>query len=135
MQNRDYLKDQIEQMAKVLGNMLADLINSKKTGNVNQQIKLTEEKLINQLDLDFTILIELDSEAFLNFIKNNSYCADLESLADIMFEIGKVKSINDYATKSLLIYKHIMSNSLTYSFQWDSKIHEINNFLENNKSL
>ena len=45
MEQRDLIKDQIEQLGKVLAKIIADFLEFKSSGNVNQGIEISNESL------------------------------------------------------------------------------------------
>jgi hypothetical protein len=135
MESRDYLKDEIERMTRVLAKLLAGLIGAKNSGEVNLQIKLTENVFKNQLDIDIQNLIALENEDFLSKILSIKKMSikELECLSDIIFELGKIKVSKEYSNtyfeKSLLLYSHIVANNSNYSFEWNNKIENIKKHL------
>jgi len=121
-------------MARVLAKLLGELINSKKIGDVNQQIKLTDEILKKELDIDVQYLVTLLEKDFLEKIVSKEKISNngLEYLADIIIELGKtkvsIKLINNssnYYKKALILYDYITKNSPDYSLERAGKINNI----------
>ena len=56
MEQRDFLQKQIDQLGRVLGKLLADLIGLQNQGEVSEGIEITSQKLKDELDLDLESL-------------------------------------------------------------------------------
>lgn len=56
MEQRDYLQKQIDQLGRVLGKLLADLIGLKNQGEISEGIEIISQKLKDELDLDLESL-------------------------------------------------------------------------------
>ena len=139
MEQEDYIKRQIEQLGKVLGKLLADLIRLKTNGRMSEGMEEADHALKTELDLDLNSLALIPAESFLTSllavrkINDNQF----EQLADILFLIAEelytshtdsLKMKNLYE-RSLIIYDVLDSTSSTYSFERHRKIEKIKNVL------
>ena len=52
MEQRDLLKDQIEQLGKVLAKILPDFLGLKSEGQISQGIEITNHRLRSELDIE-----------------------------------------------------------------------------------
>lgn len=139
MEQRDYLQKQIDQLGRVLGKLLADLIGLKNQGEVSEGIEITSQKLKDELDLDLEDLINMPADELLPSLQlKNSFSKEgLEKLADILLIIAddtynrqdnKERSKSFYF-KSLNIYEHLEKTETTYSFERHYKIEKIKKIL------
>jgi hypothetical protein len=72
MEQRDLLKDQIEQLGKVLAKVLADIIGFKGQGQAVEGIQKTNEALQEEADINIESLLNL-KRRILKCIANLSY--------------------------------------------------------------
>ena len=92
MEQRDILKDQIEQAGKVLGKMIEEYFNLKSNGNINEAILATNHQLRSQLDIDVEMLVSLEDNDLVNFISARNFTdIDLDNLSNYFYEIGLIK--------------------------------------------
>lgn len=68
MEQRDLLKDQIEQLGRVLGKILADFLGLKTDASVAESIKICNEQLHKEGNIDVPLLLSLNKEESRNFI-------------------------------------------------------------------
>ena len=66
MERRDIIKDEIERLGRVLGKVLADLLGTKSSDNVLQDIEKADHILQSQLDININQLIQLSNEALIS---------------------------------------------------------------------
>ncbi len=139
MEQEDYIKRQIEQLGKVLGKLLADLIRLKTSGRMSDGIEEADQALKTELDLDITSLTLIPAEAFLSSLLAVRKFNDkhFEQLADILFLIAeelytshsdslRMKKLYE---RSLIIYEVLDKTSSTYSFERHMKIEKIKKVL------
>ena len=83
MERRDLIKDQIEQLGRALGAILARFLGTKAAGNVTQGIEIANESLQSQLDLDVDLIITLDTPELEKYLSQRKLSSEhLETLAD-----------------------------------------------------
>ncbi len=95
-------------------------------------INVKEEHLKNKLGFNMDELIEIDDYKFLKeLLKNNLSFEELECIADIIFEIGKAKNFESvsFCKKSLIVYNYVVTYSSKYSYEWNKKIMNVNQYL------
>ncbi|MHC1704517.1 MAG: hypothetical protein AB9846_11465 [Tenuifilaceae bacterium] len=139
MQQEDYLKRQIDQLGRVLGKILADLLGLKTQGQAGQVIEVTNLALKDELDLNIDDLIALPEEEFISTLVVGKKLNEmhLEKLAEILFLIAEDSKYQEKENKkskelylrAFLIYDHLNRTSSTYSFDRQYKIEEIRKIL------
>ena len=137
MEERDYLKRQIDVLGRILGKLLSDLLEKKGNGEIVGGIELTNQILNEELNLTIEKITEIPEEDFVNFLETEKKFTNenLEQLAEIMIvniesgidEITKLKLYN----KSLILLEHIEKNDKTYSFERHLKIEKIKGIISN----
>ena len=92
MQQRDIIKDQIEQVGKVLGQLLSKFLDLKTMGEERQAVEVTKQELKDELDIDVEALLDFDKEALKDFVGNKNLAEkSLEILSDYLRKIGSTK--------------------------------------------
>ena len=137
MEERDYLKRQIDVLGRILGKLLSDLLGKKGNGEIVGGIELTNQILNEELNLTIEKITEIPEEDFVNFLETEKKFTNenLEQLAEIMIvniesgidEITKLKLYN----KSLILLEHIEKNDKTYFFERHLKIEKIKGIISN----
>lgn len=137
MEERDYLKRQIDVLGRILGKLLSDLLEKKGNGEIVGGIELTNQILNEELNLTIEKITEIPEEDFVNFLETEKKFTNenLEQLAEIMIvniesgidEITKLKLYN----KSLILLEHIEKNDKTYFFARHLKIEKIKGIISN----
>jgi len=91
MAQEDRLKKQIEELARVLGKVLANFLN-RNGGSVSDPMESIAQQVKGETDLDLEKLILVPSEEFIKIItsETNLKKDHLEIVADIFFQAGKV---------------------------------------------
>lgn len=83
MERRDLIKDQIEQLGRVFGAILARFLGTKAAGNVTEGIEIANESLQSQLDLDVDLILSLDPPELREYLAQRKLSSEhLETLAD-----------------------------------------------------
>lgn len=91
MERRDLLKDQIEQLGKVLALMLGDFLGLKSSGNVEEAVETSQETLKSEMDIDLTTLISLNGDDLKSYLVERKIAEPhFEILAEYLAERGKV---------------------------------------------
>ena len=89
MEQRDLLKDQIEQLGRVLGKMLADFLGLKSESQISEAIEITNQRLQDELDIDVDKLTTLNKTELMDYLLDRKLKAEhLEILSEYMKEIG-----------------------------------------------
>ncbi|MCK9400542.1 MAG: hypothetical protein M0Q51_11185 [Bacteroidales bacterium] len=139
MQQEDWLIRQINQLVRVLGKILADLLGLKTQGRVSEGIEAAEQALENELGLNIDDLTAIPTENFIQTLQESKQFSNdnFEMLADIFLIIaeeldqrgmddGKKKKLYE---RALTIYEHLDKTGSTYSFDRHNKIEKIKNAL------
>ena len=69
MEERDYLKRQIDVLGRILGKLLSDLLEKKGNGEIVGGIELTNQILNEELNLTIEKITEIPEEDFVNFLE------------------------------------------------------------------
>ena len=136
MHQRDLLKEQIEQLGRVLAKVLADFIGWKNQGDVSIAIQQVQQVVQEELDIDLSELVQFDEDAFLDWIKGRGHLQEkaLEHLGYLCFEIGKSRHSatgpkKPYLEKALLLLQYVQTNSTTYCLERQMDIEAIKQLL------
>lgn len=134
MERRDYLTKQIDQMAQVLGKILADLLGLKNQGQIGDGIELVSMSLKEQLKYDLEGLLEMPTAEFVQALRNDRQLSNesLERLADIFLTIADNDEHNPARNnilyeKSLVLYEYLERSETTYSMERSKKIARLRN--------
>ena len=136
MEQRDLLKDQIEQLGKILANILSNLLGLKSEGQAFQGIEITNQRLQGELDIEIEKITTLTKKELKDYFINRLLNAEfLEILSECIKEIGKVeieKNIKDAKMKlekSIELLDIADEISKTMSFERINKKKEIETVL------
>ena len=138
--HQDYLKRQIEQAARVLRKILADLTGFKNQGNPGEGLEMTRTALKREFNIDIERLNEISNDTFMDTLHNTDtlYLANYEKLADVLYEYangyaqGQEEYAKDVYKKILAIYDYLNeSGGATFSFERHFKEQKIKNLLQN----
>ena len=137
MEQEDYIKRQIDQLGRVLGKILADLVGLISQGQEDAGIESADQTLKTALELDSDQLADIPASDFLATLQLNKELnsQNLDILAGILFAIAEeaIPPENDKKKKllerSLTIYQHLDKTSSTYSFDRHLRIEKIKNSL------
>ena len=137
MEQEDYLKRQIDQLGRVLGTILADLLGFRAKGQIGEGIEATDQALKRGLDLNINDLISIPPEKFIQRLQEVKKLSNdsFDKLADILFLLAEEparQDIDNERRKQLyesarVIYEHLDKTSPTYSFDRHYKIEKIKN--------
>lgn len=134
MQQQDYLQRQIEELGRVLGKILADLVGLKTQGKVGEGIEVTDEALNGKLDLDLATLTAVPANELIDALADHNplYKKQLEPLASLAFELATgfdVQGASAPATawyeKALVLYEHLDREGGVFSFDRQYKIEQL----------
>jgi len=140
MEQRDFLKDQIEQMGKVLAKVLADFFHLKNEGNVSEGVEIANQHLREKIDIDIEKLTGLNKAELKDYCMNRNLTADhLESLAEYLKEVGLAESSSDnkmakaYWLKSIELLEIANEISGAISFKGLNRKSEIEGLLRDSE--
>ncbi len=123
MEQRDLLRDEIEQISKVIAQIVANLLGLKSKGSIMQGIEITNEQLKTELNIDIEALLQLDKTALQAYLaEQNITYHHYEALASYLKEAGLSKMTHQptkaitYLSKSLelLILVDEISSSISF---------------------
>jgi len=139
MGQEDYLKRQIDQLGKVLGKLLADLIGLGPKGQTTERIARTNHVFKKELNLDIEKLMVIPPDKMVDRLKETKKLSfdHLDKIADIFFLLAESCDEKDiYREKrkyfyqlSGLIYEHLNKNDKTYSLERQFKLGKIKKVL------
>ena len=135
MEQEDYIKRQIDQLGRILGKILTDLLGLKTGGLAGEGIEAAGRALKSELDMDIDDLVSVPADELIKVLqtRRNMNTDNFEKLADILlllagdfenkmtFNPGKLKLYE----RSLAILRHVDETSSTYSFDRHEKIRKI----------
>ena len=96
MEQRDIIKDQIEQAGRVLGKLMTKFLNLDSSANITDEIKATNQQLKSELDIDLDKIILFEKNELRDFVEERNLTeGHLEQLSEYLFKIGKHKIENN----------------------------------------
>ncbi len=136
MAQHDYLKKQTDQLGRVLGKILSDLLGLKEKGMIHDGIEATSQAFKSNLDIDIEELITLPTEDFVHVLQTEKgfHNVNLEILADILLVIANANQSEDgqreqLHEKCLTIYQYLEDVETIHSFDRYLKIEHIKKLL------
>ncbi len=135
MEQEDYLKRQIDQLGRVLGKILSDVLGFANKGQTSLGIDITNQTLKKELDINIQELIDIETDIFIKTLKSEKKFANnnLDQLAEILLLLAdsskQDKDKKNIYVKCLRIYEYLESVEKTYSFDRQMKIEKIKNVL------
>ncbi|MFK7953136.1 MAG: hypothetical protein AB8B73_09835 [Ekhidna sp.] len=135
MEQRDIIKDQIEQLGKVLAAVLAKFLQLKSQGQASQGLEITSQRLQSELDINIERIATLNKDELTEYITDRELTADnLEVLSDYLKEIGiETETNGDQARirfeKSIELLHIADEISRSASFDRENKKKRIQNLL------
>ena len=129
MEKQDYLQRQIDQLGKVLGELLAKVAGGGKNPDASETLEAVNQTLDENLDLDIEKLLNIPEEYFIDKLIKNRLLNDLnlETLADLLGELAyhSYSHKNELLKRALLIYEHLEKSGKAFSFTRNQKIESI----------
>lgn len=139
MQRQDYIIKQIDQLAKVLSKLLADVLGLKNDLKITEAEKLVNTVFEKDLGFNFDEFLEVEDVKFITFLTSNNFdLASMEEFANLFFEIGtssteKEKQINCFS-KAKIIYSHLNTERKTFSFDFMTKLNAMEKQIQSNEN-
>ena len=137
MEKRDLLKDQIEQLGRVLGKIVSDFLGLKSSGETTAGIEISNEQLKNELDMDLSILLELDKYDLKKYLTSRKLNTEhIEILSKYLEGIGLSKvaenktEADKYLSKTLTLIELFEEISKEMSFERINRKNRIENALQ-----
>jgi len=129
MEKQDYLKRQIDQLGKVLAELLGKITGSGKNTDASETLEIVSQVLDENLNWDIEQLLNIPEDNFIDTIKDNQLLDDvnIETLADVFVEVAEHHSSNKekLLKRALMIYKYIEKSNMTFSFTRNQKMEEV----------
>ena len=121
----------MDQMGRVLGKLLADLLGLKSEGKILEANDLTLEVFSKDIGFDFEEIKETLPELLLDFLIEKKQFSDahIQHVANILFELGMEKE--KYAEKkalyerAIVLYEYLNTTGTTFSFDLMLKMNRI----------
>ena len=115
MQHRDLFQEQIEQLGRFLGVLLAQLLGTATPKELEDVIKAAQTSLLQEHHLDIARLIQLEHNQLEGYLDQAKFpVASYDSLAKFLGEIG-IKLENNHPDKQLYLNKAVALLDLTDS--------------------
>jgi len=139
LQRQDYIIKQIDQLAKVLSKILADVLGLKNDLKITEAETLVNTVFEKDLGFDFDEFLEVEDVKFITFLTSNNFdLASMEEFANLFFEIGtssteKEKQINCFS-KAKIIYSHLNTERKTFSFDFMTKLNAMEKQIQSNEN-
>ena len=136
MIRQDYFLKQIEELGRVLGQILAKMLGLKNNALAGRQIEEACQTLQNEAELDIEQLLKVPSDKFVQVLQENRAMddANLDSFAAILFHFAENTEDKEKATllyeRSLLIYSHLDRSSTLFSFERSYYLEQIRKALK-----
>ena len=134
MEQKDFLKRQIDEAGRVLAKALSGLTGGKDPGKVREGIANAEETLKSELDLDLDTFTDIPSEKFMEVINQNEALPEAmyEEFADTLVELaknyqqsGEQDTARNLFQKALTLYEYLEESGSTFSFGRHAKMENI----------
>ncbi len=137
----DFFEKQVDELGKVLAQLLTGLTGFKDEGQFRKGRDMVENTLKAGSLLNFSELEAASPDEFFDFLNSKKVKADnFESLAELCFEMADgleesepEKAIGLYE-KSLKLHLYLNENGAVYSFERHYKIDEIREILDHYKN-
>lgn len=137
-ERRDFLKKQIDQLGRVLGKMLADLLGLKQQGQVSEGLKMVDETMQRVLSLNLVSLVAVNPKELVGWLQQEHHFQPehLATMADILYEAAQAHLLQkDEQTaralweRALAIYEHLEATEPTFSLERHYRIEQLKSLL------
>ena len=134
MEQRDYLKDQIDAVGKALGKVLVIILGLKSEGKQEQAVQLSWQTLKEEIDVELKELLNLPEESFIGGLQVSGRLShkQLDLIANMLYEgiEGLEKEAFDVQREKLLrrlilLLKYLNETDSTYSFERHFKVEKL----------
>lgn len=136
MEQRDYLKRQIEQLGRVLGIILAKLLGIKTSGEFSELCETADNELAGEFDLKLSELLKLDNDPFILSISedNRFNSINIGYLTEIILNMAEKIEDNEQKVelygKVILLYDYLDRVENAFSIDRNTKKGEILSILD-----
>ena len=128
MEQRDLIKDQIEQMGKAIANVQANFLGLKYQGKVSEGIEISNAALKTELDLDVDTILSLTGQELKDYLGLKKLTSNhIENLADYFIEMGTYRKEQDRSEaarifqRALELITIVNDSTTTYSIERKNK--------------
>lgn len=132
----DYFMRQINQLGKVLGKIIAELLKLKNPANAHDTIEFINEQLTTALKIDIDSIIEIPLNQFI-FTFETDYEANFsnfEDLAEMLYQVAHLyagqnenNKAHELFMRAQLLYRYLLDKGNTFSLEYSQRIKEIEN--------
>lgn len=125
MEQQDYIRRQINQLAQVLGKLLADLLQIQYKENAQEIFENTDQILKKVLGFNIAECSAISKDTFLEILTKNENMSNenLEKLASLFNMLAQEHNHNiQLYEKSLLLYEYLAATDKTYNIDRQNKI-------------
>ncbi|HEY1039753.1 MAG TPA: hypothetical protein VGF30_10130 [Bacteroidia bacterium] len=135
-QHRDYFKDQMDQMGRLLGMLLADILGLKRDGNISEMNSLVQKTFTKDIGFDFEEVKNTSPGQLVYFLTEEKQFSDvhIQHVANILFELGmeaETKSEREILySRANVLYEYLNTVGTTFSFDFLLKMNRIKEELE-----
>ncbi|MEA2107593.1 MAG: DUF6483 family protein [Bacteroidota bacterium] len=133
MEKQDYLQRQIDQLGKVLGELLGKITGSGKNTDASETIEEVSQVLNENMNLDIDQLMEIPENEFIDTIKDNQLLDDvnIEILADVLVKLAEHHPSNkkELLKRALMMYEYLEKSNMTFSFTRNQKMESVKEVL------
>ncbi len=131
LMERDYIKKQVDQLARMLSKIVSDLMGQKAETTIGG-IEAMSQVLKSQLDIDFQALMSISDNDFITILEKELSTESINNIAKIILIVADNAKKRDEETtilyrKCLLILEYLEKKEATYSFDRNSTIQRIKN--------
>lgn len=134
MEQRDFLKKQIDELGQVLGKLITELLQLKSQDKFNQGLEITDQTLKANLDHNLDELLAIPDNAFISDLKARKIKNEaMDKLAELLLvladnEGSKEKALQLYK-KSFLLFEKLESVEAIYSMDRHRKLERLKKIL------
>lgn len=129
MEQRDYLKKQIDQLGQVLAKLFSNLLGLKNGGQINVGLEITNQTLKSELNFDIQDLLDIPTDNFVDTLTTQKGLTNenLEKLAEILLlvEDNQQDNYKKLYERCLTIYEYLEKAENIYSLDRQWKIERI----------
>lgn len=136
MEQRDFLKKQIDELGQVLSKLITELLQLKSQGKTSEVLELTNQTLKTNLEHDLEELLAISDSAFVGMLKAKKIKNEgLDKLAELLLlladEEGTTEKGMNFYRKSFLLFEKLESVEAIYSMDRHRKLERLKKILKN----